>query len=87
MKTIILCTLLVTICLFLEVQGNCYYEGRNLTVGEHTIDCNYYKCNEDGTMFGKSCAVAMCSGKLLGYREADLSKPYPECCPGPICKV
>ncbi|CAK9798440.1 hypothetical protein ANTPLA_LOCUS1575 [Anthophora plagiata] len=87
MKTIILCTLLVTIYLFLEVRGNCYYEGRNLTVGEHTIDCNYYECNADGTIFGKPCPLTTCVGKPLGYREVDLSKPYPQCCPVPICKM
>ncbi|KOC64229.1 hypothetical protein WH47_12531 [Habropoda laboriosa] len=85
MKTIILCTLLMTTCLFLEVRGNCQYEGHNLTPGQHHVNCQQITCNPDGTIQGVSCPAWMCGGKSLGYRELDLSKPYPECCPGPIC--
>ncbi|XP_031827517.1 venom peptide HsVx1 [Nomia melanderi] len=88
MRNIIFCTVLVAMCLVLrEAHANCNFMGQDLKAGEkYTKDCNQYTCNSDGSVSGLACAEYRCAeGKETGYREMDAGKPYPECCPGPIC--
>ncbi|XP_003701336.1 uncharacterized protein LOC100876008 [Megachile rotundata] len=87
MKSVILWSLLMAICFLSEVKGDCKnYDGQDLSVGVHYIKCNKVTCHEDGSVSATTCPVYFCQeGKQIGYRERDISKPYPECCEGPIC--
>ncbi|XP_043262667.1 uncharacterized protein LOC122403290 [Colletes gigas] len=87
MKSIVLFPLFITMYLFLGAQGTCNnFHGQNLSVGTHYINCTEYECHSDGSMTGLPCADYACAeGKEIGYRETDYSKPFPECCGGPIC--
>ncbi|XP_053971440.1 uncharacterized protein LOC128889071 [Hylaeus anthracinus] len=87
MKNIALFTFCITMCLLLEVQGDCKgYQGKDLSVGTHYINCLQITCNADGSISALGCPAYQCAeGSQIGYRKTDLSKPYPECCEGPIC--
>ncbi|CAL7951508.1 unnamed protein product [Xylocopa violacea] len=86
MKTFTLSTLLLVICLFLTVKGDCQYEGRTLTEGKNYFNCKQYTCSPNGNIAVLGCSLYQCAkGKQIGYKEEDLSKPYPQCCGGPIC--
>nr|XP_034183223.1 uncharacterized protein LOC117605704 isoform X2 [Osmia lignaria] len=87
MKTIILVSLLMAICLLSEVRGTCKgYGDKDLSVGTHYINCTAVSCHPNGSVTMLGCASYRCQeGKQIGYRQTDLSKPYPECCEGPIC--
>ncbi|XP_029178915.1 uncharacterized protein LOC114946545 [Nylanderia fulva] len=82
--------LLMMLCVFAhaaQVSDGCPYEEETLTVGEHIRKCLRVTCHADGSISMLGCALYRCQeGKQIGYRETDLSKPYPECCEGPICK-
>ncbi|XP_076687318.1 uncharacterized protein LOC143378981 [Andrena cerasifolii] len=78
MKNIILWTFFVALCLLVEVKGSKQsFQNQCARVTHHSngditaVGCGTYECAE---------------GKQIGYRHDDLSKPYPECCGGPICK-
>ncbi|XP_034183222.2 uncharacterized protein LOC117605704 isoform X1 [Osmia lignaria lignaria] len=88
MKTIILVSLLMAMCLLSEVRaGTCKgYGDKDLNVGTHYINCTAVSCHPNGSVTMLGCASYRCQeGKQIGYRQTDLSKPYPECCEGPIC--
>ncbi|XP_015434691.1 PREDICTED: uncharacterized protein LOC107190407 [Dufourea novaeangliae] len=87
MKNIILCTLLVAMCLVMETKADCEYMGKNYKVGEkYTQNCAEFTCQSGGGFGGLTCALYECmEGKKIGYKEQDNSKPYPQCCGGPIC--
>ncbi|XP_076232227.1 uncharacterized protein LOC143177854 [Calliopsis andreniformis] len=74
-------------CLLAEAQANCKsWDGQELTVGTHFINCIQVQCHPDGHVTGLACAPYLCQeGKQIGYREMDVTKSYPECCGGPIC--
>ncbi|GAB1867607.1 Single domain-containing protein [Camponotus japonicus] len=66
--------------------GDCLFENETLSVGEHIRKCLRINCTGENTMSMLACPLYQCPvGKEIGYREVDLSKPYPECCAGPIC--
>ncbi|KAI4491977.1 hypothetical protein M0802_010180 [Mischocyttarus mexicanus] len=81
----VLCGILLALCLFLQVQGDCNIDGETLPPGEHIRRCLRYTCQESGSISALGCPQWRCR-ETIGYREQDLSKPYPECCEGPICK-
>ncbi|KAG7212755.1 hypothetical protein KM043_013016 [Ampulex compressa] len=85
MKAVVLSVFLAAIFLSSQVQGDCFYHGENLTVGEHIRECTRIVCHEDGHISGLGCPEYRCK-EAIGYRERDVSKPYPECCGGPICR-
>ncbi|XP_032674098.1 uncharacterized protein LOC116845477 [Odontomachus brunneus] len=89
MKGFLCCAILLLVCVFVQVQGNCEYtNGEILPVGTHYRDCQQIKCNEDGSMSMLGCPLSLCTpGNQIGYHELDVSKPYPECCERPICKT
>ncbi|XP_043499648.1 uncharacterized protein LOC122522517 [Polistes fuscatus] len=77
--------ILLALCFFLQVEGDCNLDGETLPPGKHIRNCISYTCHESGVLSAVGCATWNCV-ESIGYREQDLSKPYPECCPGPICK-
>ncbi|XP_043266424.1 uncharacterized protein [Venturia canescens] len=92
MKTTIFLYALVVIA-YLFVGGNAEDEVK--------LNCNdvrgdlslYYKicgeviCHPNGSISSKGCGTYQCSPDkpAIGYKETDSTKPYPECCGGPIC--
>ncbi|XP_076754272.1 uncharacterized protein LOC143425413 [Xylocopa sonorina] len=87
MKSFIVNTFLLAICLLPNIKGDCQYEGGTLTEGKHYINCQVWTCYPNGNIATLGCATYACpEGTQIGYRENDLSKPYPECCGGPVCK-
>ncbi|XP_076164080.1 uncharacterized protein LOC143145008 [Ptiloglossa arizonensis] len=87
MNNIVLFTLFMTMCLYLEAQGVCKLgNGQEIDVGTHHINCVTYMCNPDGHVTGLGCPVYQCQkGKQIGYRDTNVNLAYPECCGGPIC--
>ncbi|XP_046832389.1 uncharacterized protein LOC124430193 [Vespa crabro] len=86
MKSIfVFCGILIALCLFWQVEGNCQWNDETLSVGEHIRDCTRIFCNESGHLSALPCPVYTCE-EIIGYEDKDLSKPFPECCGGPICK-
>ncbi|KAK0166997.1 hypothetical protein PV327_004452 [Microctonus hyperodae] len=47
-------------------------------------ECRQYDCASSGSWHVLGCALSTCV-KQIGYVDYDYSKPYPECCPHPIC--
>ncbi|KAL2751310.1 uncharacterized protein V1477_000468 [Vespula maculifrons] len=86
MKSIfVFCGILFALCIFVLVEGDCEWYGEIYPVGEHILNCTRVTCNESGDWSSVGCPLYMCE-ETIGYEEIDLSKPYPECCGGPICK-
>ncbi|XP_012217081.1 uncharacterized protein [Linepithema humile] len=87
MKGLVCCVLLMLVCAFIQVQGNCEFEGESLSVGKHHRKCLTLTCNENGSVSALACPLMQCAeGQQIGYHELDISKPFPECCARPICK-
>ncbi|XP_012288361.1 venom peptide Pc [Orussus abietinus] len=80
----ILCALALLVCLFTNAEAACNVGGKMVPPGVHIDKCIRYTCHEGGHLSAVPCALATCEN-LLGYTETDLSKPYPDCCPRPIC--
>ncbi|CAG5103363.1 Protein of unknown function [Cotesia congregata] len=81
-------------CLWIQANANCVSlnqkeEGEKIyKAGEKMIkqsECAEYTCHEDGSWTSLGCGVWQCED-AVGYQNYDYSKPYPECCPHPICK-
>lgn len=83
--TFLLCGILMTLCLFTKVKADCLVDGEMLPPGEHIRQCQRLTCHDSGAISAVGCATYACKDQI-GYKEMDLSKPYPECCGGPICK-
>ncbi|KAK2588424.1 hypothetical protein KPH14_004423 [Odynerus spinipes] len=83
--TLLLFGILLALCLFSRVEAECVVDGEKLPVGEHIRKCRKYTCHESGSLSALGCPAYLCK-EQIGYRKEDLSKPYPECCEGPICK-
>ncbi|EFN69911.1 hypothetical protein EAG_07209 [Camponotus floridanus] len=81
-------TILLLVCVFAyTVLGNCLFENETLSVGEHIRRCLRITCYPQGSISLLACPLYQCpEGKQIGYRDVDPSKPFPECCEGPICK-
>ncbi|KAK0092095.1 hypothetical protein PV326_002207 [Microctonus aethiopoides] len=47
-------------------------------------ECRQYDCASNGSWHILGCAPSTCVNQI-GYVDYDYSKPYPECCPHPIC--
>ncbi|XP_025269281.1 uncharacterized protein LOC112639471 [Camponotus floridanus] len=66
--------------------GDCPFENETLSVGAHIRQCSTVTCRDDTSIIMIPCPLFQCAeGKQIGWKELDLSKPYPECCAGPIC--
>ncbi|KAF7987548.1 hypothetical protein HCN44_003310 [Aphidius gifuensis] len=88
MKTsLILCVFFLMACLATQGKADCpgFKDCGPLKTGEICTDqCVPYECQADGSYTSSGCAEFRCK-KQIGYQETDLSKPFPDCCPRPIC--
>ncbi|XP_026673916.1 uncharacterized protein LOC113465011 [Ceratina calcarata] len=88
MKTIItlLCAALLITCVFADSEEYCELNHKNVTAGVYSVNCVRYKCDPPN-LSALACPVYICEeGQQIGEKQNDLTKPYPECCGGPICK-
>ncbi|XP_050453954.1 uncharacterized protein LOC126852808 [Cataglyphis hispanica] len=84
------CAILLMICVLAHaahLPDSCSFENETLSVGQHTRRCLKITCHAGSEISILGCPLARCpEGKQVGYRDTDFSKPYPDCCGGPICK-
>ncbi|XP_057337408.1 uncharacterized protein LOC130675634 [Microplitis mediator] len=89
MKTfVILFVCAFVVCLWAEAHADCGGMGgddKTYKTGDKRIDrCSEFTCQENGSWTSLGCGVWACEDQI-GYQDYDYSKPYPECCPRPIC--
>lgn len=72
-----------------QVRGGCLFGNKVLGVGAHTFNpCMQMICDMNGQITFVSCPRITCNPgmEIIGYQPENNAKPYPLCCPQPICK-
>ncbi|XP_034946008.1 uncharacterized protein [Chelonus insularis] len=90
MKTIVILFVCISVaCLLLEANADCKSKDDSKKIvptGTKVQEgCAIFECDDKGAWTSSGCSEWRCSGLEKGYKEQDNTKPFPECCPGPIC--
>ncbi|XP_074109545.1 uncharacterized protein LOC141534227 [Cotesia typhae] len=82
---IFICFFVSALVACLLIEANAERKIVKEVTGENcTLQTHY----DDGSFSTKACAPWRCKSRedTIGHKAKDFSKPYPECCDGPICK-
>ncbi|XP_028046306.2 uncharacterized protein LOC105838207 isoform X1 [Monomorium pharaonis] len=72
-----------------QIRGKCLFWDKLYDVGAYTFNpCMRMICDLNGQISFESCPTINCNPGMetIGFKGEDNSKPYPQCCPQPICK-